>query len=291
MTPRTEPLPTFDGVGSGDKATCDLELGRIYRRLWLEVYVAAGDKTFDEIIEDIFLNVNERPQRSHTAVELNELNQLHDDDGAVKTSGTVAGGDYKAYVPIILAETYRKNVERGLALGWNAVGIRSLQLQVKLRAGLTSPTLKGWMDWEPGDLNRGLGPITKWIRHDLSATASPQDYSRLFDQDPRTDNFLQSLHIWPTSGTARYVSEAELKFNGTLFHERTYLRNQAELLANGMNPDLAAVPRYDAVIDETDSTNDPLNLRAVTSHNLKLTFNAAPSGNLRIISQETGLPK
>src|ERR1043166_5287554 len=157
----TDQLRTPTGVDAGAKAVFDLDLGNLYRELWLEASVAAGDKEFDEIIEDITLQVNGKPQRTHSALELDAINTLHDADLVVKTSGATGDGDLVSYVPIYLAEDFRKNVDRGLAPGWNALGIRSLQLKVKLAAGLTGPKLAGWGVWDRADTSRGLGPITK----------------------------------------------------------------------------------------------------------------------------------
>lgn len=284
----TDELRTPNGVDAGSKATFDLDLGNIYRELWLQCSVAAGDKTADQIIEDITLEVNGKPQRTHTAVELNQINTLHDADLAIKTSGAVGTGNLVSYVPLFLAEDWRKNTERGLALGWNAVGIRSLQLKVKLRAGIVTPTLSGWGTWDKGDLSRGLGTITKWKRQDLDAVGTPKDFGKVFDVGG-SDNFAQSIHLFPTStGTTRYVTDAELKLNNEIVHKRSFNRNASVLAAKKMNPDLSATPRYDLVFDESDAIADTINLRNITKQNLKLTFDAAPNGTLRAISLETG---
>jgi hypothetical protein len=285
----TDELRTPNGVDAGAWATFDLDLGNLYRELWLQCSVAAGDKTFDQIIEDIYVIVNGNAQRQHTAVELNAINLLHDDRLGVKTTGSVGGGDLVSHLPIFLAEDFRKNVDRGLALGWNAVGIRSLQLKVKLAAGLVTPQLSGWGTWDRADLNRPLGPITKWKRQDLDAVGTPKDFGKVWDTGGDADNFVQSIHLFPTStGTQRYVTETELKLNNEIVHKRTNTRNQAVLTAKGMNPDLGAAPRYDLVFDESDSTGDVRNLRLVSKQNLKLTFDGAPNGSMRAISLITG---
>lgn len=285
----TDELRTPNGVDAGAWATFDLDLGNLYRELWLQASVAAGDKTYDQIIEDIYVVVNGNAQRQHTAAELNAINLLHDDRLGVKTTGSVGTGDLVSHLPIFLAEDFRKNVDRGLALGWNAVGIRSLQLKVKLAAGLVSPQLSGWGTWDRADLNRPLGPITKWKRQDLDAVGTPKDFGKVWDVGGDQDNFVQSIHLFPTStGTQRYVTETELKLNNEIVHKRTNTRNQAVLTAKGMNPDLGAAPRYDLVFDESDSIGDVRNLRLVTKQNLKLTFDGAPNGSMRAISLITG---
>jgi hypothetical protein len=284
----TDQLRTPNGVDASAKATFDLDLGNLYRELWLQVSVAAGDKAYDEIISDIFIEVNGKAQRQHTPNELNAINTLHDSTLTVKTTGSKATGDLVSYIPILLAEDFRKNVDRGLALGWNAVGIRSLQLKVQL-ANVVSPTLSGWGIWDQADLSRGLGPITKWKRQDLDAVGTPKDFGKVWDVGGADDNFAQSVHLFPTSsGTLRFVTDVELKFNNQIVHKRSNVQNQSVLISKGMNPDLGAAPRYDLVFDESDSIGDVRNLKLVTKQNLKLTFDGAPNGSMRAISLETG---
>lgn len=285
----TDQLRTPTGVVPGARAIFDLDLGNKYRKLWFAISVAAGDKTFDQIVDDIFVDVNGKSQRQHTPKELNEINTLHGSFLGVKTSGSVGTGDLVSYLPIYFAETFRKNVDRGLSLGWNALGINSLQVKFQMTAGTTSPVLAGWGTWDAADTSRGLGPITKWKRQDLEAVGSPKDFGKVFDVGGSLDNYVQSMHIWPTStGTVRYITEAELKFNNTIVHKRTFNQNQSDILAEEMTPDLGATPRYDMVFDESDSVDDTINLRFVTKQNLKLTYDGAPNGNQRLISLETG---
>jgi hypothetical protein len=285
----TDQLRTPNGVDAGSKATFDLDLGNLYRELWLRVTVAAGDKLAAAIISDITLEVNGKPQRTHTIPELDQINRLHDADLAIKTSGAFETDDLVSYVPLYLAEDFRKNVDRGLALGWNAIGIRSLQLKVGIAKEIVAPSLSGWGIWDRADTGRALGPITKWKRQDLDAVGNPKDFGKIFDVGGNQDNFVQSLHLWPTStGTARFVQEAELKLNNEIVHYRTYQQNQCVLVSKGMTPDVSESPRYDLVFDESDSIADVRNLTLVNKQNLKLTFNGAPNGSMRAISLETG---
>jgi len=285
----TDQLPSFNQVATGSEGTLDLDLGNLYREIWIKADVAAGDKTHDQIITDIRVVVNGNDQRQHTTLQLDGINTLHDPDQGIKTSGSIGGSNLVSYIPIFFAENFRKNVERGLALGWNAVGIRSLQLKVQVALGLTTPRLSSWGTWDNGDLSRGLGPITKWKRQDLDAVGTPKDFQKVFDIGGDLDNFLQSVHFFPTStGTQRYVTEAELKFNDRIRFKRTAEQNQSVLSSKSMSPDLGAAPRFDLVFDESDSINDLVNLRTVTKQNTKLTFDGAPNGNLPVISLETG---
>src|SRR5437667_5896975 len=106
---------------------------------------------------------------------------LRDASLAVKSSGSILGGDLVSYIPIFLAEDLRKNVDRGLGLGWNAIGIRSLQLKVKINAAIVSPSLSGWGVWDRADTGCALGPITKWKREDPDAVGPPKDFGTGFD--------------------------------------------------------------------------------------------------------------
>jgi hypothetical protein len=285
----TDQLRTPTGVEPGAKAVFDLDLGNLYRELWLEVTCAGGDKDWDEIIGDITLEVNGKPQRTHHVNELDEINSLHDSDLGMKSSGSTATDDAIWYIPIFLAEDFRKNVDRGLALGWNAIGIRSLQLKVVIDAAVVAPKVSGWGVWDKADTGRGMGPITKWKRQDLDAAGTPLDFGKIFDVGGDQDNFVQSLHLWPTTtGTVRYATEVELKLNNEIAHKRTAKQNQAALIAKGMTPQTSGNTRYDLVFDESDSIGDVRNLRLVTKQNLKVTFSGAPSGSMRALSLETG---
>lgn len=289
----TDELPSPNGVAAGAKATFDLDLDRRYRELTFKVSVAAGNKTADEIVEDIWLEVNGQPLRTHTVPELDEIQTLADEDLSIKTSGSVGGGNLVSRVTLYLAEGFRKNVERGLGLGWNMVGVRSFMLKIQLRAGIVSPSLSGYGIWEDQALDVPFAQtnVTKWLRQDLDAVGTPKDFQKVFNVGGDRDRFLQSVHLWPTStGTERYINEAELTFNNRVIHHRLYEDNQAVLLSKGMNPDLSASPRYDLVLDESDSTLDMRNLRFINQQNLNLTFNAAPNGTLRAMVLETAQP-
>jgi len=286
----TDQLRTPNSVAASTVATFDLDLGNLYRELWLRLTVAAGNKLYNEIAGDISLEVNGKAQRLHTAEELNGINILHDSALAVKTTGSTGAGTLVSYLPILLAEDFRKDVPRGLALGWNAIGIRSLQLKVSIGA-VTTPSLSGWGVWDKADTSRSLGPITKWKRQDLDAVGTPKDFGKIFDVGGNVDNFVQSLHLWPTStGTVRYATEVELKLNNEIAHKRTYQQNQAVLVSKGMTPDTItpSTPRYDLVFDESDAITDVRNLTQVNKQNLKVTFDGAPNGTMRAISLETG---
>src|SRR3972149_3138150 len=134
MTPRSEQDPSGKSVAASAKATFDLDLGWMYHELMLEVGCAAGTSNYSDIVTDLWLLVNGSPVRTHTAAELVAINTGLDEDLAVKPTGTIGGADLVSLIPIPLSETWRKDVGRGKLLGWNANGIRSLQLQAQLTA-------------------------------------------------------------------------------------------------------------------------------------------------------------
>lgn len=290
MTPRSEQAPSGKSIAASAKATFDLDLGWKYHELMLEVGCAAGTSIASDIVSDMWFLVNGTIVRPHTIAELAAINSLLDDDLSIKTSGSIGGGDLISYVPIPLSEGWRKDVGRGKQLGWNANGIRSLQLQCQLTA-IASPTLRLWIvSREPADPNIGFGPITYWKRDDHPASGTPQSYSDIFDLGGANASFLQSVHIFPSTGTARYVTRAIQYFNEKIYSDREYLMNAAILQARNLNPDQSATPRYDIVLDESDYMDDTLDLSKQASQKLELTWNAAPSGNVRIIQLISGVP-
>src|SRR5439155_14461192 len=75
---RIKQLPTFDSTASGVKNVVDLPLGLRYHVVWLEVGnddTAANGLT--DLVEDIVVKINGKPQRTHSADQLNQLNGLN----------------------------------------------------------------------------------------------------------------------------------------------------------------------------------------------------------------------
>lgn len=161
-------------------------------------------------------------------------------------------------------------------------------MEVNVKAGLASPIVQGWYEFDYD--NRDIGLISKAIRQDYSAVGTSRDITSIDKRD-----FVEAVHLFPTSD-GKYVSEVKLTANGEEIRDRiTYLQNRATLLGRQMIPDTVAAPRYDLVFDYDDPVNGALptqvNGKPINELTLKLTWNAAASGTQTAIIKRTGPPE
>ena len=286
---RTKLLPTFNAVATGQTATVDLPLGIQYHAIWLEVGDNGGTTIASgNLLGDIRVKINGKVQRTHSAVELNALNGVNGTAYLLKTSGTAGQAAYRSYLPIYFAEPWRKDVKDQQMPAWNVAGdgISSFQIEVDIKAGLTTPVISGFYEWAPA--TGSLGAIGKVIRQTVGALGTVQDFNQLDRRD-----FLQGIHLFPTvEGTPKYVNKVKLTYNGAEQQDLiTTLENQAKLLGRAMNPDTSGTPRYDLVIDYDDPINGALPLNGLAEFTLHVEYNAAAAGNLVMLIERAGPPE
>lgn len=286
---RIKQLPTFDSVAAGKKAVVDLPLGLRYHALWLELgNNAIAANAIADLVDDIVIKINGKPQRTHSGTQLNDLNGLNGSAFLLSASGTNGQADRRLYLPIWFAEPWRKTQSEVASLALRANGIESFQVEVNVKAGLASPIVQGWYEFDYD--NRDIGLISKAIRQDYSAVGTSRDITSIDKRD-----FVEAVHLFPTSD-GKYVSEVKLTANGEEIRDRiTYLQNRATLLGRQMIPDTVAAPRYDLVFDYDDPVNGALptqvNGKPINELTLKLTWNAAASGTQTAIIKRTGPPE
>jgi hypothetical protein len=281
MTLLRKQLPTFSGVAAGQTAVCDLDLGSRYHIAWLVLgnnAVASNDLA--DLVGEIRVKVGGKVQRTHTAVELNALNAVNGAYYAEKTSGSPGFANYRHYLPIFFAEPWRKGNAEAQLKAWNAVGIPSLQIEVDVVAGLAAPIVEGFYEYD-APVNNQIGLIQKWIRQTFPAVGTQQDFNTIDRRD-----FIEAIHLFPTvEVTPKFVNVVKFTLNGTaVLDQITTLQNQAMLLARELNPDVAAVPRFDLVFDHDDPINSALPTNPGGSRANEMTlhveYNAAANGNL-----------
>src|SRR5688572_33510625 len=98
---RVKQLPTFDCVAAGRKAVCDLTLGLSYHVFWLVLgnNAVAADGIAD-LVDDITVKINGKPQRQMTGVQLNDFNDLNGSAFLEEATGTAGQADRRHYLPI-----------------------------------------------------------------------------------------------------------------------------------------------------------------------------------------------
>ena len=286
---RIKQLPTFDSVAPGKKAVVNLPLGLRYHVVWLELgNNAVAANTITDLVDDIVVKINGKPQRIATGDQTNQLNGVNGPQFLLSATGVDGQVTRRLHLPIYFAEPWRKSVDEVAALALRANGIESLQIEVGMKAGLAAPLLSGWYEFDYD--NRPIGIISKWNRRDFSAVGSSVDISTIDKRD-----FIEAVHLFPTSD-GKFVSDVKLTANGEEIRDRiTTVQNAATLLGREMNPDTSATPRYDLVFDYDDPVNGALPTQAngapIKELTLKLTWNAAAAGTQTAIIKRTGPPE
>ena len=86
---RIKQLPTFDSVAAGKKAVVDLPLGLRYHAIWLELgNNAVAANAITDLVEDIVVKINGKPQRTHSGFQLNVINGINGSSYLLQASGT-----------------------------------------------------------------------------------------------------------------------------------------------------------------------------------------------------------
>lgn len=286
---RIKQLPSFDAVAAGKKAVVDLPLGLRYHCVWLELgNNATADNTISDLVDDIVVKINGKPQRTHTGAQLNALNGINGSSFLLSASGTDGEADRRLYLPIWFAEPWRKDQGEVASLALRANGIETFQIEVNVKPGLAAPIVQGWYEFDYD--NRPLGLLSKYIRQDYSAVGTNRDINTIDKRD-----FIESVHLFPTSD-GKYITEVKLTANGEEIRDRiTFLQNRATLLGRELVPDTDSVPRYDLVFDYDDPINGALptqqNGKAINELTLKLTWDSAANGTQTAIIKRTGPPE
>jgi len=308
---RSQKLNPFNTVAAGKRATNDLTMGLTLHRICLEIgddgTSSAGlgndiPQIIDNLTDDIILKVNGRPQRTHTGRELDEVingvnGRIGSNDYRAIAMGVPGDSGFRVFLSLYLAEVWRKSNSQVSMGAWNLGGVDSegvavttAQLEVKMKDGLTNPVLSGTMDYEP--LRGDFGMITKVLRNDVGVGGLSQTYTNLDRLD-----LVHAMHFLPTSG-GQFVNELKVTVGGVEVHDLlTNVENQVKLIGRELNPDTSAVPRYDWIVDYDDPIGSGLPLSGkdksgnkfqVGTLKVQANFNAASSGNMRIITVRSG---
>lgn len=284
---RTKLLPTAQGVQAGRTATFNLDIGSRYHVIWLEfanTHTGDGGAPLSALTGDIRIKINGNVQRTFTPIQADAIYGLYGSAFGAQQEGT--GDAILTRVPIWFAEPWRKaNAEVPLT-AWNLdASVKSFQIEVDIPPGLTTPTLQGTYEF---DATTGvLGGIVKWIRTDLPAVGTVQDFNQLDKKE-----FINAIHLFPTvETTPKYVSKLRFTANGNDVRDLIdYLENRASLKGRELVPDTSAAPRFDLVFDYDDPINNALLAEGLTEMTLHLEYNASANGNLPTLIERTGPP-
>lgn len=183
--PQITPLPSASNVSAGATATIDLPRGLpTYLGVLLDYGTStAGGPTEANIeaeLTELRVNVNGVTQVKMTSAELFTLNALY--------GRPYSGSDGVFYLPF--SYPHMRSTGGEDALAWGTADVDSLQIEVDIDAGATSPTLKAYGVTLP--IRQRMGPIRKVRRQTIPVAATGTvNVSTL----PKSDAYL-ALHAF-----------------------------------------------------------------------------------------------
>jgi hypothetical protein len=292
MSLMIQQLPAFQSVAVGQDALCVIPPGRKVHIVWLDITDQTGTTLQSgNLIGDIQVIVGSKTQRQVTGVQLNHINSVNDSDLAMKTLGVAGQPGYHTLIPICFADPSRKNSQQTRDAAWAINGsingklIDSLQIKVRLGAGLNTPVLSGWYEFEPS--SEPLGAIVKYIRKTYPAIGSVIEDTKV---EPR--DLCQAVHFFNTSD-GKFVSKLDrFVADGQRYREDwTLAQMQASLIARNLNPDVNVAPVFDCIWDFDDPVDQWLPFEGRRDLSFKLSLSAAAAGTMDVVFVRVGLPE
>jgi len=279
---------TFENVVAGKKAFCNIPLGNRLLAVILEIGSGA-DLTYDNILDDIYLKVNDNVQRTMTALELNELNAANGAQYAARVVNVAAVGADRTYLPIYFYKPWAKLARDQEGSAWTTDWMNSLRLEAVIKAGVANPVLNAFYVFD--NVTNGGKPqyIEKWIRTDLPAVGSRNSHPSAIERK----DIITQISIWDPAA-ASSISRVKIKGGGVelvdLYRQQigADLQHYAEMTA-GMAAEPATAGRLDIAFDGDGLLESGLPAASYPSLVLDLEYLAAANGSCRAIIQRFGL--
>jgi hypothetical protein len=187
MTRRLITTPSPNAVGAGQTATLNLAVGDlVYHglRLIYDTSTTGGptQANMEAEINEIRIKVDGKTQRVFSAAELFLLYQQYGmsvDDGQI---------------PIWFSEFWRRTVQGEDGLAWGTADVATLQVEVDIDSGASSPTLSARALVEEN--SRPIGPIVKWKKFSNFNPGSTGTFNVV--DLPKSDDYF-AFHVLETT--------------------------------------------------------------------------------------------
>jgi len=298
ILPQIDGLQALSPIGTVGVVNIKPELGYRIHQFDI-VYVDGGGAPTDilALIGDIVVWRNGVAIRTHTAAELDYLNQLNGTQYARQQVG--AGAAMRQTLRIYFAEPWRKDKADTDMLAFNAGlqnGVNRLQIKITLIAALPATAsiyAQMRVDSEIAPPKGVQWNLKKVYRQSLTASGTTNDFSGTLD----TGDKYQVIAL--RNPTGAYVQYATLKLNGNLVFERQRMEdNIGDLVQLGINPlagqtlataQTAGNIGFPIVLDADDPLNSALDTTGGVLW-LKTEYSAAATGNVSALIERLGTP-
>lgn len=284
----------------GTVLTFNLDLDHRYHDIDIVLSDGANAQLLTTVLGDAILFVNDNPQRTHTALELDGMNGENGTQylTANKTFGT-SGTDREQVLTMYLDQPWRKGIVQGdqTALNANAAnGVVRVQVKITVLVALSataSITLWAMVDDCLAPPKSGAWPITKVYRTGVTGSGTNNEVTAA--ELPSTRGMYQGIHFkQPTTGTIQYVTVANGGSSGVKLWDKVSQYEQAAFLTGrGMNPfavnPAAGLFAYSVIFDAYDPLQDAVS-PATNGLWAKVEYTAgtAATGNVVILAEVLG---
>jgi hypothetical protein len=281
----------FENVVAGKKAYCNVPLGKRIHMMVLEIGSANNDD-FRNIVDDILIKVNDNYQRTANADQLDQLNRANGERYATRIITPPGAGNQLAHLPIYFFKPWAKLARDQEGSAWTTDWMSRFRLEILLKAGITTPTLGGWMVFDDVTSNGKGQFIEKWIRNDIPAVGKASESDNYL---PKKD-ILTQLSLWDPAPAGTTISRVKFKVGTNELYD--LLRNQIgsdSAQYAEMTPNVPADPtvqgRLDCTFDSDGLLTSGLPVANYPNLRLRLEYNQAANGTVTSIAQQFGLPE
>lgn len=245
---------------------------------------ASAEKAFSDIIDDIYVKIDDDVQRTHTALELDDINK---DMGALyqlRTYDPASAGNVLYHLPIYFAKPWLKRKIDAEQSAWDTSWMRTLQIEAKIKsADIANVVLNGYYVYD--EIVGGGRIIEKFIRFNKTASGTRNTFTNLLDQK----DVLQQVTLYNPTGAT--ITNAKLKLGGKEIYDLTKRRsssfNQHFAEMNIASESSSDSGRYHLVFDESGDPTDGWPM-AGRSNELTLEYSGSASGTITGIVQRYG---
>jgi len=261
-------MPSPNSVGAGQTATFDLPTGAVkYHSLmfkYQESGAPANQANIETDLTEIRINVNGRTQRVFSAAQRNKINAFY---GIPFSTGLLKE---------FFSEPWRRTPQGEDALGWGTDGLATLQVEVDIVAGATSPVLDLWA--EISDVRETMGIIKKMRRFQIGVTSVGD---RQVQNLPRVGTSYYALHAF--EGADGDITNVQVKTNNLIRFDAPSDIVNAVYGAESLTDQSGM---FSVSFDRTRRVGDALSMANVSDYLLTATM--ANATDFTIVTEEAG---
>lgn len=266
------PLKSFNSVGVGQNATVQIDTNRIYHDILLNHKRSGVDATIAQMQSDIELvrvRIDGKTQREFTPAELFAI--LAERDLPV----------LDGFLHIPFAWPHARTTIGEDSLAWGTKDVESFEIEVKFAGAAVAPSLSGRAFVENKGVNRVLGAIEKWQRHNVPVSA--------IGNTPWTPNIEPLEPYYQILAFSSDINSATVKVDGEEKIGGTKATLEALYKSRGINPQTGV---FSLMWDLRNRVTDSQNMKYDNGNKVRdflVEFDMAAATGFNVLTRRLGL--